>query len=79
MILKELGMLKPFCENPYCILFGRDQLEVQGLSVHEEKRGRKVESREYSGVRLCSLCCPNEASVKAIIERHFKKEAISAV
>ncbi len=70
-------MLKPFCENPYCILFGKDQLEVRGLRVHNEDIGRKIESREYSGLRFCSLCCPNEASVNAIIERHFKEHSIN--
>ena len=70
-------MLKPFCENPYCILFGKDQLEVRGLRVHNVDTGRKVESREYSGLRFCSLCCPNEASVNAIIKRYFKKETVS--
>jgi len=63
-----------FCQNPDCRLSGREELEGEGLRVHNEDTGMKIESKEYSGFRFCSLCCLNEDSANAIIEKHFKTE-----
>ncbi len=64
-------MIKSFCENPECRFYGKEELEGQGVRVHDEDTGKKIESKEYLGRHFCSLCCPDEQTAKAIVEKHF--------
>jgi len=66
-------MKKAFCQNPDCPLYGEPFFEQRGKRLYDDRLGR-IELKEYNDQFFCTLCCPDEQTANAIIEKHFKPQ-----